>query len=132
MPEVRSRKRYLPGTFAVGWLVCLFVGGSMPPRGVVAALLTMDQLLHFVGFGVLAALWSLALAAFGHSRRRAVTGGVGVSVVAGALLEVWQYFLAYRSFDLMDWAADSAGAVVAAVVLHVVWAPSAPAPEASP
>jgi VanZ family protein len=41
-------------------------------------------------------------------------GGFLVSVAVGGALELWQALLSYRSCELLDWVADSIGALLGA------------------
>jgi VanZ family protein len=104
---------------AVTWLVLLFVGGTLQPGGVRVSFTVWDKLGHFVGFGVLAALWVVAAASLGARGFTAYRLGVWISSLAGALLELWQYFLPHRSFEVLDWVADTLGAIVAVLAVHV-------------
>jgi VanZ family protein len=79
--------------------------------------------LHFVGFGVAAWLWCRAcrhLVPGAPARTSALRGGLA-STALGALLELWQAFLPYRSAELLDWVADALGAALAAVLMAAFW-----------
>jgi VanZ family protein len=47
--------------------------------------------------------------------------GFAASTALGALLELWQAFLPYRSAELLDWVADALGAALAALLLVAFW-----------
>jgi VanZ family protein len=81
---------------------------ELPELGVVPT----DKLLHAAAFGGLALLLVRAGRAllprltFG---KRLLFGALGASFF-GALLEVCQYFVPYRSAEFLDWVADTVGA----------------------
>lgn len=102
---------------ALACTVGIFVGGSLPSSAASAPQIS-DKVLHAVGFGALAALWCRA---FGRSWPRAgaaslALGGFLVSSGLGALLELWQGLLGYRSREWLDWVADVIGAAAAALI----------------
>jgi VanZ family protein len=100
------------------YVVLLFVKGTERASG--TPLHLSDKLLHAVGFGVVVPFALLALRYFERPVRLAARLSVSVLVASllGALLELWQAFLPYRSSELLDWVADTVGAVlVAGVVL---------------
>jgi VanZ family protein len=78
-----------------------------------------DKLLHGLAFGGLALLCVRAARVF---LWRASSGpriwfGIGMASFFGALLEACQYFVPYRSAELLDWVADTVGALLAAGLL---------------
>ncbi len=109
------------GAFDV-WLafvygVAIFVMGSLP-SGPASTQLISDKLLHFVGFGLLAALWCRALVKLWPdvALRWVLLGGFTVSVLLGGALELWQAVLSYRTCEFLDWIADALGAAVGAAL----------------
>ncbi|MEO7035396.1 MAG: VanZ family protein [Polyangiaceae bacterium] len=101
---------------AVAYVAALFYGGlirmgELPELGFVPT----DKLLHAAAFGGLALLLARAVhfsSARGSLRKCLWLGALGSSVL-GALLEVCQHFVPYRSSDPLDWLADTVGAVLA-------------------
>ena len=91
----------------------IFVLGSLPSPPPGPASLD-DKALHLIGFAVLAVLSCRALRHLraGSSAASILFGGFLVSVAAGGALELWQALLAYRSCELLDWVADTLGAVL--------------------
>ena len=69
---------------------------------------------HVFEFGLFALLFWLALSA-GHAAGRRYALSAAVSLAFGLAIELIQWPIPYRSFDLLDWAADAAG--IAAVLL---------------
>jgi VanZ family protein len=85
--------------------------GRLPQVGFVAT----DKLLHALAFGGLALLLARAvhwLRPVGTLPRKLLLGCAGSSAL-GLSLEVCQAFTAYRSADVMDWVADTLGALLA-------------------
>ena len=74
-----------------------------------------DKLLHFCAFFLLA-----VLATYGW-RYSGATSRILLLLVYAGLTETLQHFIPGRSFSLLDWLADSLGAVTAVVLsLHLI------------
>lgn len=125
--RVSSRsERPSPWAFQVwpAWvsaLLILLVGTI--PQGPPGVQRLNDKLLHFIGFAVASWLWCRALrhlAPAAPARVAALRGGL-VSTGLGALLELWQALLPYRSAELLDWVADALGALLAALLMAAFW-----------
>jgi VanZ family protein len=90
-------------------------------RGVDAPFQLSDKILHAASFGLMVAFALRAVRYFW--RGPGVPGQIVVSVAwssaAGAALEFWQAFLPYRTADVLDWLADTAGAFAVGVALWV-------------
>jgi hypothetical protein len=101
---------------ALGCVATIFWLGSIHTAiNIPQGLFSKDKANHFVAFGVLTLLCVRAFrfeyANLGN--KRTVAMSVAASSIVGALLEVWQVFLPYRTAELMDWVADTLGAVLA-------------------
>jgi VanZ family protein len=102
------------------YVTIIFYEGTS--RGVGTPFDVSDKTMHAVAFGGMVVF---ALPATRYVLRRArwsaqiVAAGI-VSSGAGALLECWQYFLPYRTADVLDWTADTVGAIVVGVALWVI------------
>jgi len=105
--------------------------GALPEIGFVAT----DKLLHALVFGGLA---FLSLRAAGSllphwSLVKRLAFALFFSSFVGALLEVCQWFTTYRSADVLDWVADTVGAILflgaSALVLRALSVRTGP-PEA--
>lgn len=92
----------------------LFYGGviDLGPLPKIPHLAT-DKLLHAGAFAGLAALIAFALPELPARKRQRVAAGA--SSAAGALLELFQSALPYRSAELLDLVADTLGAVLGAL-----------------
>ncbi|MFC7132499.1 MULTISPECIES: VanZ family protein [Salinibaculum] len=118
MPSFRVGQRARWGLVAVvaaAILVAAVVrpgdaGPTLGPLGV----LGLDKYLHALAFAALAATLAAALATSSVERLLVVV--VLVSVGYGLLVELLQLPLAYRSFSLLDLAADAVGAVLVALL----------------
>lgn len=107
----------------VAYLIFLFWAGSRPDPfpAPPAGILGWDKLLHAVAFGVLQVLAVGVLQAVPRVGRLAGHGvAIAFASVLGGALEAYQATLGYRSAELLDWVADTVGAVFAAVVLVVL------------
>lgn len=94
----------------LAWMVAIAVASHRPlPVGLPGP---SDKLVHAAVFGLLAALWFWARRSAAGDRRAGWTA-VALTVLWGALDEGHQAFVPGRSADLLDFAADAAGAVLA-------------------
>jgi VanZ family protein len=100
----------------------ILVLGSIP-QGPPGPAQLNDKLMHFIGFAIAAGLWGRAwrhLVPEAPARGAALRGFVA-STALGALLELWQAFLPYRSAELLDWVADALGAALAGLLMAACW-----------
>lgn len=91
------------------------VATSIPNPPVPAGVARFDKVAHFAMYAVLGALVARALA----GRRAALAGllaAVAIAAAFGAADEWHQQFIPGRSMDLVDWTADSSGALVGATL----------------
>ncbi|HEX3854303.1 MAG TPA: VanZ family protein [Polyangiaceae bacterium] len=109
---------------AILYAGAIFYGGlirmaALPEVGFVAT----DKLMHAAAFAGLAFLLMRA-ARFcmpaSSLPKQLLVGALGASAL-GALLEICQAFVPYRSADVWDWAADTVGAALAVGVLLAWW-----------
>jgi VanZ family protein len=77
-----------------------------------------DKVEHFGAYGVLSLLlvWAVAAGQWSSISWRTVVIATVVSSAYGYSDEYHQIFVPNRSYDLMDWAADTAGAALAAAL----------------
>jgi VanZ like family len=108
---------------AIAYVLAIFVAGSVPLRELPRlGFVPTDKLLHLVSFGLMQALiWNALRAlrgdlAFGRQN----LGAVAVTSGLGALLELWQSFIPFRSAEFLDWLADTLGALLFAALIAVV------------
>jgi VanZ family protein len=104
---------------AYAYVVLIFVLGSLKISAPIPRDLNFgDKYQHCIAFALLEILICRAVRftrpAFAPSRAHLFA--VVISSLVGAGLEVWQSFIPYRSSELLDWIADSVGALIAAVV----------------
>ena len=90
----------------LSWMLLITVLSLVPTPG--GALAVSDKLAHF---GVYFATALLAVALLGLKGMSPVVLGCAGVVLYGALIEVAQYFLPYRSFSVGDMAANTGGAL---------------------
>lgn len=109
------------------YAAAIFVLGSLPGAVAIAKNVS-DKLQHAVGFALLAWLWCRALRRLlpGWALPRVMAGSAALSVGLGGALELWQGLLAYRSCDVLDWAADAVGAAIGVGFYAAFAAASAP------
>lgn len=116
-----SFKKFLPGIawfFVVG-ILTLMPGSDMPKVGWLSRIWHFDKIVHAGLFGGLTFLFCMPYFKFIGSNRQKINFFIRVSlavIVWGITVEfIQKYFVPGRSFDLEDWAADTAG------VLIVLW-----------
>ena len=77
-----------------------------------------DKVAHLVAFGLMVPIFLPPLGylapRLGFAKRVALAAVVASGL--GALLEIWQSFLPWRTADLLDWVADTVGVLAAAAV----------------
>jgi VanZ family protein len=100
---------------AVVWTLCIFGAGALPVGPPTPASLT-DKWLHAICFGLYVPWLVLADRYLWPAREwpARILYCAGASSVVGMLLEFWQLLWPSRSFELLDWVADTVGAVVVA------------------
>ena len=102
------------------WLGSVHTSLSIPQD-----LLPRDKVNHFIAFGLLAwlALRALRFELGAATLGRLIVASICVSSVTGALLEIWQSQISYRTAEFGDWLADTIGATVAglASLLWIWW-----------
>lgn len=104
-------RRWVPASV---WMAAIFGVSSLPNVPCVGALELSDKLLHGMAYAVLGALVWRAL----DPRRPGwirVAGTVAVAAAYGYSDEIHQRFVVGRCYDMLDLAADTAGATVASV-----------------
>ena len=90
------------------WFSFILIVSVMPVSGPKTDLPT-DKIVHFVLYG----MTSIFLFRYFQKKamvERAFYASVGFASMYGAAMEVLQYFLPYRSFSLLDMAANTLGA----------------------
>ena len=120
-PSARAlRWRFLGPAAGYAALIFFLSSLSHPFPFKPTGLLTLDKLLHFVEYAAFGALLAFGLARAGLAIS---SGGVWAAVLGsayGLTDEVHQAFVPHRSADPRDWMADTAGALVGAVVVVLI------------
>ena len=113
-----SFKKFMPGIawfFIILILTCL-PGSDLPKIGWLNKIY-FDKWVHIGMFALLAFLFSYPFFKSNLSVVKKISYFLWIAIVAslwGLAIEfIQKYFVAGRSFDLLDWAADSGGALVA-------------------
>jgi VanZ family protein len=112
-------KKFLPGIawfFIVG-ILTLMPGKDVPEIGWMDKIIGFDKLVHAALFGGLVLLFSAPYfkAHFSHGQKINYFIRICLAVIVwGITIEFLQkYFVVGRDFELLDWAADSLGALIA-------------------
>ncbi|MEI7703912.1 MAG: VanZ family protein [Deltaproteobacteria bacterium] len=82
--------------------------------------LSQDKLLHAIEYAGFAVLLFFGLRLGGRSIRTAALVAIGLASLYGATDEIHQSFVPGRDASVLDWVADTAGAVLGAVVVGTV------------
>lgn len=112
-------KKFLPGIawFFIVAILTLMPGSDVPQIGWMDAIPNFDKLVHAGLFGGLTFLFCLPYfkSAFSHRQKINQFIRIALAVITwGITVEFLQkYFVVGRDFELLDWAADSAGALIA-------------------
>lgn len=114
----RSFKRFIPGIawfFLVLYLVCL-PGSAIPSAGWMQDI-NIDKAVHIILFGTLVFLfcWAIAVPSTNNGARLSYFLKIAMAVSLWGLATefIQKFYIPGRSFDLLDWAADSCGALIA-------------------
>jgi VanZ family protein len=117
--------RVLP---AAVYLALVFVGGLLPGPALPATGGVNDKLAHLLAFAAAVPLIARAHAYLRprDTPRKRLVVSAAVASAAGALLELGQAALPYRSAEVADLLADACGATAAALLLGLLAAPRLP------
>ena len=119
---------------AVVWTLCLFGVGAIPVGPSPPDSLG-DKWLHAIAFGLYVPWLVLADRYLRPARawQARFLYSAAASSAVGMVLEIWQLFWPSRTFELLDWVADTVGAAIALGVLLAIHAAlSRPALGAAP
>lgn len=108
---------------AVLYVGAVFYGGSMATAAMPEmTLISADKFLHAIAFGgmqlVLLRAIRFELPALALEKQNVISLVLASGV--GALLEFYQMALPHRSAELLDWIADTLGALLVAAVVHAL------------
>jgi hypothetical protein len=112
-------KMFLPGIawFFVVATLTLMPGSDVPEIGWMDKIPNFDKLVHAGLFGGLTFLFCLPYFKSTFSHRKKINHFIRITfavIIWGITVEFLQkYFIPGRDFELLDWAADSAGALIA-------------------
>lgn len=105
----------------IGYWLAIFTLTHLPPKDLPQVNVS-DKIEHFVGYGILGALFYLTLWAYRPEFRYAWLLVIVIAMCYGAIDE-WLQLVVGRTCDLHDWLADVGGSVLAVAVLSGVrWA----------
>jgi VanZ family protein len=110
----------------INWLlVCAYcsavfiLSSSASPR-MLPKIAHADKVVHFIAFVILGILFFRAYYTLGQSVLRVILFTFISSTLFGALIEIHQYFLPYRSAEGLDIAADVAGCLTGIWICFLV------------
>ncbi len=106
---------------AIGWMATLFYLSSQPILPTPDLFTYQDKLFHAVAYGLLGVL---LLMSFRYQAPR-YTGiqialAVGIASLYGISDEIHQSFVPGREADVLDWVADTVGALTATLILAFI------------
>lgn len=128
MTEPEPNEARPPGFFihvvpALLYVVAVFYAGAarfgLPT---VERIIPQDKIVHFCVFGgmVFILYHALSFELPKWSRARLIIAAIIASSALGALLELVQYTIPYRDAEVMDWVADTLGALLAGGILRML------------
>ncbi|MES2429974.1 MAG: VanZ family protein [Bacteroidota bacterium] len=112
-------KKFIPG---IAWFFLILIliglpGDDLPKMDTWFQRWNIDKLIHFTLFGILAYLFILPFKRSGITNKEKHQYFLRICfavILWGLTTEfIQEYYVPHRSFDLLDWAADSLGAVLA-------------------
>ena len=109
----RKKKIFVFTPLIIYWII-LFIATSLPVQSVPAIAIS-DKINHFLAYFILSVLLNLALIFQRKSIfffNNAAAAAVIIASVYGALDEIHQIFIPGRFAEVLDWLADTAGAVL--------------------
>ncbi len=109
----RKKKLFVFTPLIIYWII-LFIATSLPVQSVPAIAIS-DKINHFLAYFILSVLLNLALIFQRKSIfffNNAAAAAVIIASVYGALDEIHQIFIPGRFAEVLDWLADTAGAVL--------------------
>lgn len=115
MTASRTRVLCLLGTLALMSLVFILSSHALPPMPI--NFTGIDKIEHLTVYGVLGILIlrSMRHGESGYSAAQ-IAAAVAIASAYGISDEVHQYFVPGRTADVLDWCADTAGALAATLV----------------
>jgi VanZ family protein len=110
---MRNSRRYIFSAAALLWAAGIFIASATPANSLPNVSDTWMSLAHFAEYLVLAILVFLAIYKRGAAPlRRPAMIAAGIASLYGASDEIHQLFVSGRNSDVLDWATDTAGAIV--------------------
>jgi len=112
-------KKFLPGIawFFIVAVLTLLPGSDIPKVGWLDSIPNFDKVVHAGLFGGLTFLFYLPYFESSFSHRQKINYLIRIALAAivwGITVEfIQKFFIPGRDFDLLDWAADSAGVLIA-------------------
>jgi len=120
-------KKFLPGIawfFLVLILICL-PGDDLPKVGDWMSAIYFDKWVHVGMFSVLAFLFMIPFCKSDMTRINKLSFIIKIAIsisIWGLTTEfIQKFFIPGRSFDLLDWAADSVGVILAVIVCRKLY-----------
>ncbi len=120
-------KKFLPGIawfFLVLILICL-PGDDLPKVGDCMSAIYFDKWVHVGMFSVLAFLFMIPFCKSDMTRINKwsfiIKIAISISIWGLTTEFIQKFFIPGRSFDLLDWAADSVGVILAVVVCRKLY-----------
>lgn len=112
-----ARIRPLWAAAAVGWMAVIFALSSIPGPAFPESVDFLSRFATVAHFLLYAVLGLLVIRALGRTEIRALTLAVIIASLYGVSDEIHQIFVPGRSPDVVDWLADTLGALSAGMVL---------------
>lgn len=98
----------------LAYACCIYIASSGDTSSVSLPPYT-DKLIHFVEFGLLCFMicWLLSSVQIGIKAIYKTILAIGIASLFGMSDEIHQYFTPHRSVEILDWLADTSGAITA-------------------
>ncbi len=117
---------FLPAiVFFIITVVLLTIPGDQFPKSHFFDIVYFDKWVHISMFGILCFLFSFPIKELQLSKSQKRNWFLVITllgIVYGTLMEfVQKYWIPFRSFDLLDIAADSVGCLMSLIFVHILW-----------
>ncbi len=112
MPQARPQvwRYWVP---LCGWALVMLTASSMPGTSIpTIEIVNWDKGAHCLEYAILGAFWVRLWLHIPKMSQHPFAYGLLCTILFGALDEIHQLFIPLRSADILDWAADSCGALI--------------------
>lgn len=120
LPNIYSNNKFKTLTKIIFYLslIIILILAVLPANKIPTAFNFWDKAQHFLAFAVLTLLGLIAYIGFKMQKyhTKILINLITGIIIYGAIIELIQTFLPWRSGDIRDWLADSLGVIVVSII----------------